>query len=70
MGNSITKTHSTGLGRCIVCGAWAKLEIWDDGLDGRFCVECFDYVVDAEELLASNGLVRLGPERKQEGNNT
>src|SRR6202023_233859 len=54
-----------GLGHCIVCGAWAKLEMWDDRLNGRFCVECFDYVVDAEELLASKGLVRPGPERKQ-----
>ena len=70
MDNSISKAHSTGLGHCIVCGAWAKLEMWDDGLNGRFCVECFDYVVDAEELLASKGLVRPGPERKQEVNNT
>src|ERR1700731_3360266 len=65
MDNSISKAHSAGLGHCIVCGAWAKLELWDDGLNGRFCVECFDYVVDAEELLASKGLVRPGPERKQ-----
>jgi hypothetical protein len=70
MDNSLSKTHSTGLGHCIVCGALAKLEMWDDGLNGRFCVECFDYVVDAEELLESKGLVRPGPERKQEVNNT
>src|ERR1700732_5183127 len=65
MDNSISKAPSTGLGHCTVCGAWAKLEMWDDRLNGRFCVECFDYVVDAEELLASKGLVRPGPERKQ-----
>src|ERR1700732_1905093 len=62
MDNSISKAPSTGLGHCTVCGAWTKLEMWDDRLNGRFCVECFDYVVDAEELLASKGLVRPGPE--------
>ena len=70
MDNSISKAHSTGLGHCIVCGAWAKLEMWDDGLYGRFCVKCYDCVVDAEELLVSQRLVRPGPERKQEVNNT
>jgi hypothetical protein len=29
--------------------------MWDDGLNGRFCSDCFDYVVDAEEVLASQG---------------
>jgi len=27
--------------------------MWDNGLAGRFCVDCFDYVVDAEQLLAN-----------------
>jgi hypothetical protein len=27
--------------------------MWDDGLAGRFCADCFDYVVDAEQLLAN-----------------
>jgi hypothetical protein len=70
MDNSISKAPSPGPGHCIVCGAWARLEMWDDGLNGCFCLECFDYVVDAEELLLSNGLVRPGAERKQEVNNT
>jgi hypothetical protein len=28
----------------------------DEGLNSRFCAECFDHVVDAEELLVSQGL--------------
>ena len=40
--------------------------MWDEGLNGRFCSECFDHVVDAEELLASQGLAVPGPEMKQE----
>jgi hypothetical protein len=24
-----------------VCGQWNKLEMWDDGLNGRFCVDCY-----------------------------
>ena len=31
--------------------------MYDDGLNGRFCSECFDEVVDAEEFLESEGLV-------------
>jgi len=27
--------------------------MWDNGLAGWFCVDCFDYVVDAEQLLAN-----------------
>jgi hypothetical protein len=27
--------------------------MWDDGLAGRFCLDCFDYVVDAEQLFAN-----------------
>jgi hypothetical protein len=27
--------------------------MWDDGLAGRFCLDCFDYVVDAEQFLAN-----------------
>jgi hypothetical protein len=30
--------------------------MWDDGLNGRFCAECFDHVVDAEELLVKRGI--------------
>lgn len=41
--------------------------MWDDGLKGRFCSSCFDYVVDAEELLTSLQLVDTSSERKQEG---
>ena len=26
--------------------------MWDDGLNGRFCEECFDHVVDAEEVIS------------------
>ncbi len=44
--------------------------MWDEGLNGRFCSECFDHVVDAEGLLASQGLVVPGPELKQETKNS
>ena len=44
--------------------------MWDEGLNGRFCSECFDHVVDAEELLKSQGLVVPGPEIKQQTKNT
>ena len=44
--------------------------MWDEGLNGRFCSECFDHVVDAEELLVSHGLYHPDPERRQELNNT
>ena len=57
MNNSISKAAYAGLGHCSVCGLWTKLEMWDEGLNGRFCSECFDHVVDAAELLASQGLV-------------
>jgi len=57
MKNSISKAAYSGLGHCSVCGQWTKLEMWDDGLNGRFCSECFDHVVDAGEVLASQGLV-------------
>jgi hypothetical protein len=46
-------------GRCAVCGAWGWLQLWDEGLQGRFCTDCFDQVVDAEAALASQGLVCL-----------
>jgi len=39
--------------------------MWDEGLKGRFCSECFDHVVDAEEFLASQGLSHPGPEQTQ-----
>jgi hypothetical protein len=44
-------------GRCAVCGAWGWFQAWDEGLQGRFCTDCFDHVVDAEAALASQGLV-------------
>jgi hypothetical protein len=40
--------------------------MYDHGLNGRFCSECFDEVVDAEEFLESEGLVPAKGERKQE----
>jgi hypothetical protein len=56
MRSSITKAAYSGLGHCSVCGQWTRLEMWDGGLNGRFCSDCFDHVVDAEQLLASQGL--------------
>jgi hypothetical protein len=35
--------------------------MWDDGLNGCFCSEYFDHVVDAEEVLVSQG--RISPAR-------
>jgi hypothetical protein len=70
MNNSISKAAYAGLGHCSVCGLWTKLEMWDEGLNGRFCSECFDHVVDAEELLTSQGLLVPGPETKQPARNT
>lgn len=69
MKTSISKAAYTGLGHCSVCGQWTKLEMWDDGLQGRFCSECFDPVVDAGELLVSQGLARPGTEGTQAANN-
>jgi hypothetical protein len=69
MNNSISKAAYAGLGHCSVCGIWTKLEMWDEGLNGRFCSECFDHVVDAAELLASQGLTVPGPELKQKARN-
>jgi len=66
MKNSISKAAYTGLGHCSVCAQWTKLEMWDEGLNGRFCAECFDHVVDAGEVLASQGLVPPGPEAKEQ----
>ncbi len=43
--------------------------MWDEGLEGRFCSECFDHVVDAGELLVSQGFVPPGPESTQAANN-
>ena len=70
MNNSISKAAYAGLGHCSVCGIWTKLEMWDEGLNGRFCSECFDHVVDAAELLASQGLSVPGPELKQKTRNS
>ena len=70
MKTSISKAAYMGLGHCSVCGQWRKLEMWDDGLQGRFCSECFDHVVDAGELLASQGLVPPGLEATQAANNS
>jgi hypothetical protein len=39
--------------------------MWDNGLAGRFCVDCFDYVVDAEQLLA-NQLRECPGEQKEQ----
>ena len=70
MNNSISKAAYAGLGHCSVCGIWTKLEMWDEGLNGRFCSECFDHVVDAAEVLASQGLIVPGPELKQKSRNS
>jgi hypothetical protein len=70
MSKSITKAAYTGLGHCSVCAHWTKLEMWDEGLHGRFCSQCFDHVVDAEELLGSLGLIVPGPEIKQQTKNS
>jgi hypothetical protein len=67
MSNSISKAPYSGLDHCTVCGQWRRLEMWDEGLKGRFCSECFDHVVDAEEFLASQGLslpVQSGQQQK------
>ena len=39
--------------------------MWDDKLNGRFCSQCFDHVVDAEEWLVSQGLNPPGPEERR-----
>jgi hypothetical protein len=70
MNNSISKAAYAGLGHCSVCGQWTKLEMWDEGLNGRVCYDLFDHVVDAEGLLGSQGLVVPGPEIKQETRNS
>lgn len=44
--------------------------MWDDGLNGRFCLDCFDQVVDAEELLVSQGLSRARTELRPGANNS
>jgi 1-deoxyxylulose-5-phosphate synthase len=59
MSNSIKKTSFPKTGRCVVCGQWMPLELWDDGLQGRFCAECFDHVLDAEGLLISEGMAPI-----------
>ena len=69
MKNSISKAAYTELGHCSVCEQWTKLDMWDDGLNGRFCSECFDHVVDAGGLLESLGVVPPGPEASQTANN-
>jgi len=40
--------------------------MWDDGLAGRFCLDCFDYVVDAEQFLANQLQDRSAAERRQQ----
>ena len=37
MSNSIRKAPYSGLDHCTICGQWRKLEMWDEGLKGRFC---------------------------------
>jgi len=39
--------------------------MWDNGLAGRFCVDCFDCVVDAEQLLASQLREYPGEQKEQ-----
>jgi hypothetical protein len=60
MNNSIKRVSFPKTGRCVVCGEWLTLEMWDDGLQGRFCTQCLDHVVDAEGFLRSEGLAPLG----------
>jgi len=38
--------------------------MWDNGLNGRFCLKCFDYVVHAKDLLRSQALRKLKKSRK------
>ena len=59
MNGSISQTAYSGLGHCTVCGVWTHLEMWDNGLNGRFCLKCFDYVVHAKDLLRSQALRKL-----------
>jgi hypothetical protein len=66
MNNSISKASNSEPCHCTVCGLWARLEMWDEGLGGRFCLECFDHVIDAEEFLVSGGLDRPGQDSKDE----
>jgi hypothetical protein len=54
-----------GRGSYSVCGQYRKLRMWDDGLNGRFCSQCFDHVVDAKEWLVSQGLNPPGPEERR-----
>jgi hypothetical protein len=44
--------------------------MWDEGLNGRFCLDCFDQVVDAEELLVSQGLCHARAALKPVVNNS
>ena len=39
MNGSISQAAYSGLGHCTVCGVWTHLEMWDNGLDGRFCLK-------------------------------
>jgi hypothetical protein len=67
MKTSIKRALHPGRGRCAICGECRRLEMWDDGLKARFCSSCFDYVVDAEELLVSQEPVETSSEKKQAG---
>jgi hypothetical protein len=67
MKTSIKRALHPGRDRCPICGECRKLEMWDDGLKARFCSCCFDYLVDAEEVLVSQELVNSTSEKKQEG---
>jgi len=70
MSSSVSKASYSGLGHCSVCGQWKRLEMWDEGLNGRFCLECFDQVVDAEGLLVSQGLYHARTELKPGADNS
>ena len=54
MNGSISQAAYSGLGHCTVCGVWTHLEMWDNGLDGRFCLKCFDYVVHAKGFVTQS----------------
>jgi hypothetical protein len=41
--------------------------MWDDGLKARFFFSCFDYPVDAEEVLVSQEPVETSSEKRPEG---
>jgi hypothetical protein len=69
MGNPISRAPYPAQSHCAVCRRCTQLELWDDGLNSRFCAECFDLLLDAGELLVSQGLSYPGPEQESAGKN-